>query len=226
MKFYLSILLLLFIANFSLAQKSEKSASMFSMGVENILKRANEGDVDAQTTLGDYYFNGVMVEKDLNKAISWYQKAADKGNIDAQYNLAACYLKATNIENNEEKALEYFTKAADKGHCVAQYNLAACYVNCIGTKRDMSKAYYYFSLASKEISEAEDQLKDITKRMSKKDLATAKELLQKSSLYSANKKEIVLNSDNKKDSSPSSKEAKNQDSMNQKDMRPDDAFEL
>jgi len=217
MKFYLSLLSILFTACFSVAQNT----SVFSLGLDNIKQRANTGDMDAMVTLGDYYFNGVMVEKDSKIALSWYEKAANKGSVDAMYNTAVCYSRLQNGNGSDEKAFEYFTKAADKGHSIAQYNLAACYINAIGTKRDMIKAYYYFSLASKDIPDAEDKVKDLAKRMPAKDLATAKTLVKKSQLNVDDKK---LHSDNK-DSSTST-DAKNGESMNQKDMRPDDAFEL
>ena len=48
---------------------------------------ADQGEVDAQVTLGVMYANGEGVPEDDAEAVRWYRLAADQGLADAQYNL-------------------------------------------------------------------------------------------------------------------------------------------
>ena len=50
---------------------------------------ANKGDSDAQYRMGQYYFDGDVVERDYAVAKGWYEKAASNGNDDAQMALDA-----------------------------------------------------------------------------------------------------------------------------------------
>ena len=49
---------------------------------------ANQGESDAQVSLGFAYEKGDGVSKDLKQALAWYKKAAEQGNTIAQHNLA------------------------------------------------------------------------------------------------------------------------------------------
>ncbi|MCH9750275.1 MAG: sel1 repeat family protein, partial [Proteobacteria bacterium] len=52
---------------------------------------ADQGDADAQYSLGLMYAKGDGVLKDYKQAAKWYQKAADQGDADAQYILGLMY---------------------------------------------------------------------------------------------------------------------------------------
>ena len=52
--------------------------------------------------LGILYANGHGVEKDLQAAADWYQKAAEKGNASAQLALALMYLSGQGVEKDAE----------------------------------------------------------------------------------------------------------------------------
>ena len=69
---------------------------------------------------------GDGVEKDVEKAVYWWQKAADAGDSDAQYRLAFCYLKGDGVEKDVEKAVYWCQKAADAGNSGAEYMLELC----------------------------------------------------------------------------------------------------
>jgi len=45
----------------------------------------------SQNNLATLYENGEGVEKNLEKAVYWYNKSTEKGNEIAQYNLGSCY---------------------------------------------------------------------------------------------------------------------------------------
>ena len=50
------------------------------------LKAADQGDANAQCSIGGFYYNGLGVAQDYEEAMKWYFKAAEQGNVDAQYN--------------------------------------------------------------------------------------------------------------------------------------------
>lgn len=50
-------------------------------------KAAELNNPEAEYNLGVFFENGIYVERDINKAIYWYQKAAQKGHQDAIHNL-------------------------------------------------------------------------------------------------------------------------------------------
>ncbi len=50
-------------------------------------KAAEQGNVDAQFKLGEYYRDGKGVVQDLEKAVEWFTKAAEQGHAKAKENL-------------------------------------------------------------------------------------------------------------------------------------------
>src|SRR6266498_2153131 len=56
------------------------------------------------------------IEKNLEKAFYWYQKAAENGHIKAQYNLAILYEDGEGTEKNLEKAFYWYQKVAENEH--------------------------------------------------------------------------------------------------------------
>src|SRR5437868_6797627 len=77
--------------------------------------------------LGLCYENGTSIEKDLDKAFHWYQKAADNGNKVAQYNLGRYYYYGKCVEKDEVKALKWYKKSAEQEYSNAQSSLGLHY---------------------------------------------------------------------------------------------------
>jgi TPR repeat protein len=65
----LSVALALFLA---------MAGSAWSVNVEELRQRAEQGDVKAQLNLGTMYGNGQGVPKDHAEAAKWYRKAAEQ----------------------------------------------------------------------------------------------------------------------------------------------------
>ena len=59
----------------------------FKEAVKWYQKAADQGDAEAQYSLGSHYDEGQGVEQDSKEAVKWYQKAADQGHAEAQSNL-------------------------------------------------------------------------------------------------------------------------------------------
>ncbi len=58
------------------------------------------------------YSCGHGVEKDLSKAVYWFEQAAELGDIDSMKHLSECYLYGIGTEKNKAKA-EYWQKKAN-----------------------------------------------------------------------------------------------------------------
>ena len=54
---------------------------------------AEQGDTDAQFSLGNRYRQGKGVPQDYKTAVKWYRLAAEQGYADAQGNLGVMYRK-------------------------------------------------------------------------------------------------------------------------------------
>ena len=62
-----------------------------------LVKKAEEGDAEAQCVLGSCYLSGTGVGKDEKEAVKWYTKSAEQGNARAQRNLGLCYYQGTGV---------------------------------------------------------------------------------------------------------------------------------
>ena len=91
--------------------------------INDLIKKAEQGDVEAQYNLGYYYHSGEGVEQSEKKALYWWQKAAKQGHANSQYNLGVNYGKGYGVEQSYEKAIHWYTKAAEQGFVRAQNNL-------------------------------------------------------------------------------------------------------
>lgn len=64
------------------------SAQGIEADINAIIEKAKTGNVNAQYTLGGYYFLGSNgVEQSYSKAAYWWEKAAEQGDSDAQFNI-------------------------------------------------------------------------------------------------------------------------------------------
>ena len=81
---------------------------------EELLKKAESGDVTAQFELGWMYYEGNGVAKDAIKAIEWYRKAAMQGDAGAQINLGLMYSQGDGVEQDNVVAYAWFSLAKIK----------------------------------------------------------------------------------------------------------------
>lgn len=129
--------------------------------LDDLIKLAEDGDVDAQLKLGNYYFYGQHgLTIDYDKSIKWWTLAANNGNAKAQNNLASCYAEGRGVTTNQEKALMWFEKAAVQGSLEAIFNLGKGYL--LGHTvfdKDVSRGFLYMKeAAEKGLAEAQFML--------------------------------------------------------------------
>ena len=112
--------------------------------IEELTKKAEQGDANAQSELGYRYEFGEGVPEDKMKAVELYTKAVEQGNARAQLSLGFCYLDSTGVQMDEKKAVELFTKAAEQGNADAQAILWYCYKIGMGVSEDEEKAAKWY----------------------------------------------------------------------------------
>ena len=115
------------------------------------LVKINEGISSLYLNIGNLYFYGCNVEKDISKAIKYYQMSADENNNPiALINLGNIYANGVSVEQDYSIAKSYYEKAEE--HSAALFNLGYLYFFGLGVNIDLFKAKDYFnsSLEKKE----------------------------------------------------------------------------
>lgn len=93
------------------------------------------------------------VEKDLQKALSWYKKSADQGCEIALARLGYFYATGRGVPQDLGEAFELFKKAADKGYCTGQMRLAICYEEGAGVAQSYDKALEWYTKFAEQVVE-------------------------------------------------------------------------
>jgi len=88
--------------------------------VQELLLKAQGGDLAAQVELGVRYEHGRGVPKDPQQAVEWYCRAAHRGSAEAQYNLAYMFFVGRGVPRNHGAALKWFSAAAKQGDIYAE----------------------------------------------------------------------------------------------------------
>ena len=60
-------------------------------------KAEEQGDADAQLSLGYMYYSGQGILQNYTEAFKWYRRAADQGLASAQFTLGVMYMKGQGV---------------------------------------------------------------------------------------------------------------------------------
>ncbi len=112
--------------------------------------RAEQGDAEAQFSLGYCYDDGRGVAKDKAKAVKWYRLAAEQNYAPAQFNLGCCYANGQGVMESKAKAVKWYRLAAEQNYAPAQSNLGCCYDNGRGVEKDNVEAVKWYRLAAEQ----------------------------------------------------------------------------
>lgn len=107
----------------------------YKKAFEYLQKGVEVDNLQCLNLLGIFYEKGYAVEKDMNKAISYYKRAAQY-NAYAANNLGKYYRK----QKEYEKALKYLNHAKEKGNTNAMIELGIMYEEGTGVKKDINEA--------------------------------------------------------------------------------------
>jgi hypothetical protein len=91
--------------------------------LETVQAKADDGDADAQFSLGMKYANSEGATQDYVQAAEWYLKAAAQSHALAQFNLGVMHARGQGVPRDDAKAVMWIRRAAEQGDAGAQFNL-------------------------------------------------------------------------------------------------------
>jgi TPR repeat protein len=102
--------------------------------------------------IGFIYRDGYgSFEKNITKALNFFESAAKHNDVLALNNLGHMYYYGKGVENDYSKALYYYQLSAEQGVASSQYSLGNMYYYGIGeVKKDYLKAFYYYQLSAEQ----------------------------------------------------------------------------
>jgi hypothetical protein len=121
---------------------------VYSQNIEALKLAAEAGDPSAQVNLGNAYYLGEGVPKNLRESVRWYTKAAEQGNAEGQFNLGYAYLLSEGIAQDDGEAAYWFMTAAEQDHPDAQYLIAVMLATGRGVTKNLNYAARYYSAAA------------------------------------------------------------------------------
>lgn len=93
------------------------------MALDELIRRANSGDVAAMEELGREYAR----KGNYGQSIEWNQKAASKGSGAAMMALSSIYRNGSGVAANMSEANKWLKMSADAGHGAAMFSIVEDY---------------------------------------------------------------------------------------------------
>jgi TPR repeat protein len=91
----------------------------YATAVRLLRPLAEQGNAQAQNSLGAMYYNGQGVTQDFKEAVKWYRASAVQGYASAQVNLGAMYYEGKGIPEDFIRAYIWLSIPAAKGNADA-----------------------------------------------------------------------------------------------------------
>jgi TPR repeat protein len=114
-----------------------------------LIKAAEAGEPRGQSQLGFFYDEGVIVKKDIKKAIYWYNEAIKNNSNRARYNLASVYLDGqSSTPQKIKEAISLYLVAAKQGHDDSKVALGGIYYSDKYGQKNEEQAFYWMNAAA------------------------------------------------------------------------------
>lgn len=133
-----------------LAEARARTAALQKISPEEVKAyrlAADQGQADAQYSLGELYAMGAGVLKDPVEAERLFVLAAKQGNPEHQSLLASMYSSGRDIGQDVTKAVQWYTNAAKHGYSPSQASLGQIYADGVYTSADKVRAHMWFNIA-------------------------------------------------------------------------------
>ena len=127
---------------------TEISGAQADMVFDFQMKLAKKGNAEAQFKVGEMYESGRGVEKNMDQAMKWINKAAAQGNKAAGYNLLYKDLEKNGVTNKNKPELVKLQNAARDGDGYAQYYVGLMHSRGVGVKKSNKAALDWLGKAS------------------------------------------------------------------------------
>ena len=112
------------------------------------MKLAQKGNAEAQFKVGEMYEAGRGVEKNMEEAMKWINKAAAQGNSAAGYNLLYKDLEKNGLNADNKTQLVALKSAAHAGDGYAQYYVGLMHSRGIGLEKNNDQALDWLGKAT------------------------------------------------------------------------------
>ena len=117
--------------------------------LDELRKRAEAGDAEAQYSLFLKYKEGESPVEDRPEAVAWLRKAAEAGHAMAQVTLGLLYREGKRgVARNPEEAVQWFRKAAEQGNASGESELGLMYERGEGVSKDEAEAVRWYTRAA------------------------------------------------------------------------------
>jgi hypothetical protein len=154
------------------------------------LEKAQQGDPEAQTYVGEIYEKGLGLPNDYKTARLWYTKAAEQGYSRAQINLGYLYEKGLGVDEDRVTALNWYRRASGvtddeidyasaievKAATLAEEQTAVLRQEVERRQRQIDELKASLSAANKQLRQQQQELQD-----SERHLLNLKRQMQKTS---------------------------------------------
>jgi len=152
---FLIFILALFVPGYGYSQtfaegKAAYQIKDYEKALEIFRPLAEQGDSDAQATLGIMYEFGRGVPIDKKVAMEWYIKAAMQGNPNVQHDIGVKLFQGQGMKQDYEQAAYWWEQSASAGIADSQFNLALMYYRGLGIEQDYKQASKLFLAAAKQ----------------------------------------------------------------------------
>ena len=175
------------VVKYSLNATTSTNVQENDNALKNLNRMAQQGNTEAQFSLGSLYENSTGAQQDKAKAVYWYRKAAEaghiqalenlnrmgqhlkrigqQGNADDQFALGEMYFYyeiGTDIRQDSREAANWYRKAAEQGHVEAQYKLGGMFEHGWGVQKDYTEAVNWYRKAAEQgNAQAKESLPDL-----------------------------------------------------------------
>lgn len=85
------------------------------LALESCTAAADSGDLQAQFEMGELYYKGERVERNIDTALEWFEQASLQGHPGAQYRLGLMHYQGEGVERNLPQAYIILKMAAVNG---------------------------------------------------------------------------------------------------------------
>ena len=144
-KFFLYVfLILIFFNNFSFSNEK-----LTEDEVDEIILKAEENDINAQTILFHHYY----ALENYEEALFWVEAAAKLGDAIAQNDLGFMHDNGLGTEVNKKLAYQWFLKAAEQNQVNAITTIASYYLDGEAVNQNYVKAFKFYKKAANMIFE-------------------------------------------------------------------------
>ncbi len=118
--------------------------------VAQTLEKAEQGDEQAQLTLGTFYGLGLGVPQSYKESFSWLLKSAQQGDATAQSLVGTLYHDGLGVPVDYTEAAAWYLKSAQQGNADAQNWLGVMYANAEGLPQDYERALTWWNKSAEQ----------------------------------------------------------------------------